>query len=160
LNDVVAVVAAGSPLTQGWWCGWRCRGSRATSIDRNDDRHVFVACPSPAKVVPRGADYERSYCIACEAQEHETCPWCFRSKLTKHHRMPIEKIAALMLQMEPSLPPRQLVHNVARYARSDKYAESVHLSLKVGSKPWSESRWRGGAYLHKSRERILPLTPV
>lgn len=74
--------------------------------------------------------------------------------------MPIEKIAALMLQMEPSLPPRQLVHNVARYARSDKYAESVHLSLKVGSKPWSESRWRGGAYLHESRERISPLTPV
>ena len=67
--------------------------------------------------------------------EYENCPFCFRSKLTKIHRFPIEKVAEFVLQARPGVGKKQLVHIVGRYAREDAYAESMNESFNVfGSK--------------------------
>ena len=59
------------------------------------------------------------------------CAFCFRSKLTQQHRVPLERMAALALALRPGLSGVQLVRMISRYARSDEFAAELNAKMAL-----------------------------
>ena len=93
------------------------------------DREPVIALT--VNKVPRAgvADYTRTYCISCTTAEVDNCPFCLRSRLSKQHRMPVDRLAMLLQQSNPGIDARKISRQIARYARSDSYAAECNLKL-------------------------------
>ena len=59
------------------------------------------------------------------------CAFCFRSKLTQQHRVPLERMASLALTLRPGLSGVQLVRMISRYARSDEFAAELNAKMAL-----------------------------
>ena len=71
------------------------------------------------------------FCLACADDECFTCTFCLKNKLTKVHRVPIEKAATLILQtLGKDLTPLRLARLLAKYARSDEFAAEINESFQ------------------------------
>ncbi|KAJ1456582.1 hypothetical protein M885DRAFT_563990 [Pelagophyceae sp. CCMP2097] len=79
--------------------------------------------------VPRGRDYARAYCGACEAAERPRCTFCGLRKLALWRRMPLVRVARSLLIAMPALSARDLAHDLARYAASDEACLETNRAL-------------------------------
>jgi len=79
--------------------------------------------------VPRGHDSERPYCASCEFEDCRHCNFCLCSKVSKTHRMPLERFARLLLMLHPAISPQEMGREIARYARSDSIAKKLNGEL-------------------------------
>ena len=80
--------------------------------------------------MPRGADYYKPYCLACEPAD--ACSFCFRQRVTTEHRLPLERAANALIATHVGLTPRELARLVAKYARSDAYARELNALVLGG----------------------------
>ena len=79
--------------------------------------------------VPQNSDYARPYCTACHFTDCERCSYCVSNKLTKARRMNMERLGGVVLQLQPNIDARDLLHVLCRYARSDTFADELNVRL-------------------------------
>ena len=118
----------------------------------------------------RGGTYLLTYlhcfrcpgCAACGFEEHPRCTFCFSSKLSRAHRLPIDRIPSLFLLLQPTLSAKDICRKVARYARNDDFCKEIntmlgwaapehHAGSRTGAPTCPVSPESGGVTPHESR---------
>ena len=79
-----------------------CRVARLGRIPSSRSHIESTRHPPP----PSG---DRRAAAAAAAAQVQVCAFCFKNKLTKQHRVPIERLAAMLLHQQPGLAPLKLV---------------------------------------------------
>lgn len=86
------------------------------------------------RVVPRARDAASAagYCGACTFLDCERCSYCMHSKLSKTRRLPLDRLATLLVQRQPvrfAKDAKLLGYTLGRYAKSDDFVEKTHVKL-------------------------------
>ena len=79
--------------------------------------------------VPHNGDALHEYCGACQFADTRRCTYCHQSKLSTAHRLPLDRLASLLMREDCNKATLEICRELALYARSDTHASETNLRL-------------------------------
>ena len=105
--------------------------------------------------VPHNGDGQKEYCGACQFADTRRCTYCHQSKLSTAHRLPLDRLASLLMREDCNKATLEICRELALYARSDAHAAETNLRLgfDVPERAMCDAHERERERLRRSRLR-------
>ena len=105
--------------------------------------------------VPHNGDALHEYCGACQFADTRRCTYCHQSKLSTAHRLPLDRLASLLMREDCNKATLEICRDLALYARSDTHASETNLRLgfDVPERAMCDAHERERERLRRSRLR-------
>ena len=105
--------------------------------------------------VPHNGDARKEYCGACQFADTRRCTYCHQSKLSTAHRLPLDRLASLLMREDRAKATLEICRELALYARSDTHASETNLRLgfDVPERAMCDAHERERERLRRSRLR-------
>lgn len=100
--------------------------------------------------MPRNEDAAREYCGACQFVDTERCTFCLQSKLSNVHRLPLGRLASLLMNEGPS-STLEVCRELGAYARFDERA------LRTNARLGFDASRRAMCEAHRSETEVRNL---